>query len=167
MKIRDVMTRDVWSCTKEQTLNEAARIMWEADVGCVPIVDEERKPVSMLTDRDISMAAYIEGRPLREIPIELAMAKGIFTCQEQAPISDAERTMRDWQIRRLPVTNELGVLVGIVSIIDILAARRAGSLASFKERVLGDVDDTLAAICRRRLGAQSETSEVRHAPVAD
>ena len=56
MRVRDLMSTEVHTCTRDQTLHAAARVMWEHDVGCVPIVDDRVQPIDMLTDRDICMA---------------------------------------------------------------------------------------------------------------
>ena len=76
MKVDLVMSKDVASCVPSETLNEAARIMWERDCGIVPVVEsrESGKVVGVITDRDICIAAYTRGRPLAQIPIDEAMA---------------------------------------------------------------------------------------------
>lgn len=67
MKVQDIMTADVETCRLDDTLDRPAAIMWERDCGVVPVVDDESRIVGMLTDRDICMAAYTQGRPLPEI----------------------------------------------------------------------------------------------------
>ena len=69
MRIGDLMTREVQCCAVGDSLNEAARIMWESDCGVVPVVDSEHRVVGVVTDRDISMAAYTRGRTLQDVSI--------------------------------------------------------------------------------------------------
>ena len=61
MLVKQIMTGDPVTCARHQTLNDAARQMWDHDVGAVPIVDEQGEAVGVITDRDICMAAYTQG----------------------------------------------------------------------------------------------------------
>jgi len=153
MLVRQVMSSEAQACTSQQTLGEAARIMWELDVGCVPVVNDEGQPIAMLTDRDIAMAAYTTGKPLTELHVWSAMSSGVFSCKESDTLAAAEQTMRCWQVRRVPVVDDTGCLVGIVSINDVVLARGRTQAERVKERVLGDVTETLTAICRHRMNA--------------
>lgn len=151
MKIEELMTKEPASCRPEESLNAAARIMWEHDCGCVPVTGESSRLVGMLTDRDICMAAYFENRPLSEIPVSEAMSKRIQACRPDDPIAAAETTMQENQIRRLPVIDADGRLLGIVSLADI--AREAELERARKKRrevKEEDVARTLAAISRPR-----------------
>ena len=127
MKIMDVTVRDVAVCRPEQSLEQAAQIMWEQDCGAVPVVDGEHRPVGMVTDRDICMTAYLRGRPLRDVVVREVMAQEIRCCRDTDSLDVPHRTMREHQIRRLPVVDAEGVLVGVVSLADLaLASERAG-----------------------------------------
>ncbi len=83
MKIEQLMTKEVRTCPPESGLNEAARIMWEHDCGCVPIVAADRsgRLAGILTDRDVCMAAYTQGKPLAEIRASEVMSDEVVTCQ--------------------------------------------------------------------------------------
>ena len=120
MRVEEIMTRDVEACRPGDTLNTAADIMWREDCGCVPVIDgSSKRVIGMITDRDICMAAYLSGQPLRALTIEGAMAKTVYSCSPLDPLSAAERIMREAQIRRLPAVDEDGQLVGIISLSDI------------------------------------------------
>lgn len=119
MKVEDLMTRDVLFCAPTDPLNVAAKIMWEQDCGCVPVVDKEMVPVGIVTDRDICMGAYTQGLPLNTIPVETVMAKPVLTCEPDDELVIAEEIMRDNRIRRVVVCDLAGKLVGIVSISDL------------------------------------------------
>lgn len=150
MKIEQLMTRPVHSCQAQDALNRAAQIMWDADVGCVPVVDAEDRVVGMITDRDIAMASYTRGCTLDTIPVESAMAKQVHTCSPGDDIATAEKRMREFQVRRLPVIDAAGKLAGIVSMNDIAieAAQEKGTRRH--EVRLNDVALTLAGICQHR-----------------
>lgn len=145
MLVRDLMSRTVYHCTAERSLRETAHLMRRHDVGCLPVVDDEGSPIGVLTDRDICMAASERDEPLHELTVGCAMSKGVFSCRDTDSIDVAERTMRDWQVYRLPVVNALGALVGVVSLTDIARIRANSRMAR-----TADVVDTLVAIARRR-----------------
>jgi CBS domain-containing protein len=150
MKIEQLMSRPVKSCRSEDTVNHAARVMWEADVGCVPVVDVDDRVVGMITDRDVAMAAYTQGRLLGEIALDSVMAKQVLTCKAKESISIVEERMRQHQLRRLPVIDEAGRLIGIVSINDIAIEAAQEKNARKRDVPLDGVALTLAAICQHR-----------------
>ena len=141
MKVVELMVQEVTACSPDDTLNRAAQIMWENDCGCVPVVDRAARLVAMLTDRDICMAAYTGGRTLKEIRVSAAMSAKLFACRLDDDIADAQKMMRAHQVRRIPVSDEGGRLVGIVSLTDI--ARAIATKAVTKTSAA----DTLARIC--------------------
>jgi CBS domain-containing protein len=148
MDISELMIRDVKTCRPHDTLNAAARIMWEHDCGCVPVVDEGGRVVGMLTDRDICMAAYTQGRPLDAIQAANVMSKQVHGCKAEDPIAFAQGIMRAHKVRRLPVTDADGHLVGVVSLSDL--ARQAALERTRKSKKAvnpAEVADILGAIC--------------------
>jgi len=155
MKVEQLMTKDVASCSPEESLNEAARIMWERDCGFVPITDGDagRSVVGILTDRDVCLAAYFKGSNLKDVPIRTAMSTGIRACKPTDSISEVEATMRSAQIHRLPVVDDANCLLGVISLADIAreATREAGS--DRREVTEAEIGDTIAAISRPRMAA--------------
>jgi len=122
MKVEKLMTRTVHCCYADEPLNRAAHIMWEHDCGVVPVVapsDGGEHVVGMLTDRDICMAAYTQGRALTDIPIASAMSKHVFSCRPSDDIAVAIKVMEANQVRRLPVADEQERLVGLLSLSDL------------------------------------------------
>jgi CBS domain-containing protein len=154
MKIQDVMSKPVVTAPEAGTADMAARVMWEFDCGMVPIVRDDGRLVGVITDRDICMAAYTQGRPLSQIAVTSAMATHVVACQAGDAIETAERLMRDHLVRRIPVLDQESRPVGVVSLNDL--ARLA---AHTKKR---DIDrelvQTLAAVCRPRGIEQAEPS---------
>ncbi len=155
MIVRHMMTESVITCSPEQTMHEAARLMWEHDCGCLPVVDHEKHVIGVLTDRDICMAAYTQGRPLGEVRVENAMSRNLILCNPKTSLAEVERLMRDHQIRRIPVVDTQGKLVGIVGLADV--ARYASGTLRRKLAAPG-VAKTLRAIVepRRPLSAAAE-----------
>jgi CBS domain-containing protein len=141
MKVEELMIREVMVCSPHDMLNRAAQIMWENDCGCVPVVDSDARVLGVLTDRDICMAAYTRGRTLSEIPVSAAMSSELFACSPDDNLLDAQKLMRKHQVRRLPVRDREGRLVGFLSLTDLARAiaRKAVSKAA--------AADTLVAVC--------------------
>lgn len=160
MRAEQLMTRIVHACGPDDRLNEAAQIMWERDLGCVPVVDSDRKVVGMLTDRDISMAAYTQGRLLSEIRVGDVMSRRIHVCGPDEELELVEERMRAFRVRRLPVTDGKGTLLGLISLNDLaLEAAREANAGRAHIRFDG-VGLTLATICQHR-GAKPVVSAPR------
>jgi len=81
MKVEQLMTRNAKTCQPHESLNRAAQLMWEGDIGCIPIVDEANRVVGMVTDRDIAMATYLQGRAPSDISVGAAMSKTVHACR--------------------------------------------------------------------------------------
>jgi CBS-domain-containing membrane protein len=153
MKISSIMKTDVEVCSVDDNLAAAASRMWDCDIGCLPVLDDGGQVAGMITDRDICMAALTRGQLLRDIPVAAAMAREVLSCAPDATLVEAEEVMRSGQVRRLPVIDSDGSLVGIVSLNDLalLAEKEVGR----KNRDLSaqEVTATLAAICAPRASA--------------
>jgi CBS domain-containing protein len=160
MYVQDLMTRQAHACRPEDSLERAAQLMWDYDCGCLPVCtgsdDGGRRTVGVITDRDICMNALFLRKPLRELRVSEAMSGDVLTCRASDPLAEAERTMQQRRVRRLPVLDDSGSLVGMISLADLaLEAARERRRVS-REVTEKDVGDTLAAICqspRRTLAA--------------
>jgi CBS domain-containing protein len=119
VKVKDIITTNVRKCFTSDSLATAAQLMWDHDCGCVPVLNEHAQVVGMLTDRDISMAAFLQGVPISGIKISAVMSRQLFDCTSDDDLSVAKRIMRDKKVRRLPVLNGEGRLVGLLSLSDI------------------------------------------------
>jgi CBS domain-containing protein len=148
MKVESLMTTDVGACRPFDTIDRSAKVMWERDCGAVPVVDQEGRAIAMLTDRDICMAALTQGRPLGEIHVSSAMSRKLWSCRPQDDVKDAEKTMRAQQVRRLPVLDTDGKVVGLLSISDLARAAVSSKGSRGKKKPVGpsDVGETLGAI---------------------
>lgn len=145
MNVGQLMPRDPGTCGADDSLSRAAQIMWENDCGCVPVVDAERRPIAMITDRDICMAAYTQGRPLWSTAVSSADSRGVVVARETDTLEAAESLMQTHRIRRLPVVDAAGRLVGILSMNDL--ARRASFGHRQSDLTADRITRTLAAIC--------------------
>ncbi len=115
--VHDVMTRDPRTLTESSTAAEAARLMREEDVGIVPVVEGERL-VGTVTDRDIALRIVAESRDV-ETPVGEIASRELVTIDPQQDVEEALRLMGRHQVRRLPVVEEDGRLVGIVAQADV------------------------------------------------
>jgi CBS domain-containing protein len=147
MDIAEIMTSEVHKCSPVDSLNVAARLMWENDCGCVPIVDSGGRAIGMITDRDICMAAYTTGRPLAAVSVSEAMSRHVFTCVVSDSVDTVQAIMRAHQIHRVPVVDEAGRVVGILSLNDLARATSLPGQGKKKAVTAGQLAETLGAIC--------------------
>lgn len=161
MKVSEAMTTRVRSCKAEDSLESVMRILWDEDIGALPVVNDEGQPIAVITDRDVAVAAYTQGRPLSQIQVRTAMSRQLHTVHVSDKIGAAERSLRLHQVRRLPVVDESTRLVGVVSLADIA---RLESRAT--EPRPTDAGATLAAISRPRRGSEPAISEETRALAA-
>ena len=159
MRTSEVMSKPAVICPTSCSLNEVARLMWEFDCGVIPVVDDDGRLAGIVTDRDICMAAYTQGRLLAQIPVTVAMARSVVASHENDPVEALEHVMQDNQVRRVPVLDGEGRPVGIVSLSDL--ARRAAR--SKKHTADHELVTTLAAVSEPR---QREQAAVRPPLVA-
>ncbi len=154
MKVQDVMSLEVEICRPDEDLNRVAQLMWERDFGVVPVVDPAGLVVGMITDRDLCMAAYTQGRPLASICVGEVMSRTIHSCAPGSSLEAALSVMKEGRVRRLPVIDTGGSLVGLLSMSDL--ARGAVREGRRGERAFStEVIETLAVICEPR-GRRSE-----------
>ena len=122
MKIQDVMTRNPASVTPDAPASEAAQIMKNEDVGVVPVVEnnESRRLVGVVTDRDLAVRLVAEGRDGQSRVRDVMSAGQLHTRGPDDDLDAAMDTMAKEQVRRIPIVDERGTLVGIVSQADVV-----------------------------------------------
>jgi CBS domain-containing protein len=118
--IQEAMTPNPTTVEPTTTVQEAARIMKSEDIGPLPIVEGD-KLVGVITDRDLAIRIVAEGRGTDTTVGEIA-SKDVVTVDPQQSIDDAARLMAEHQVRRLPVVEEDGRLVGILAQADVAEA---------------------------------------------
>ena len=153
MKVKDVMTKGVRTCGLNSDLSEVAKTMWMRDCGVIPVLENE-KVVGVITDRDICIAAGCKNQVPAAITVGEVMTRRLYSCLPESDIREALETMREKQVRRLPVIDTTGKLCGILSLDDV--AIKARGLTNPAELSAEDVEQTLEAICRHRWATQEE-----------
>ena len=149
MHAEDLMSHPAVTCHVNEPLNVAAQLMWEHDCGAVAVVNDDGTLVGMVTDRDICMAAYTQGRALDEMLVNTAMCRHLVSTHASESIGNVEQLMARHQIRRIPVIDSDGKPVGIISLNDL--ARESVQPDSGMKLGPTKVAHTLAAICTPRL----------------
>lgn len=130
-KVADIMTRDVETVGPSSTVQEVAEKMKAANIGSIPVVQDSRL-AGTITDRDITIRVTAEGRDPRTTQVREVMSQPVVTVRPQQDVLEAEQLMHDHQVRRLPVVEPDGRLVGYVTTATI--AKRDGD-----EKVVGRV----------------------------
>lgn len=123
MAVGEICSRVVVFARKGETLREAARVMREHHVGALVVVEERggvRVPVGILTDRDIVVAAVAKGLDADGLRVEEVMSTDLATAVESEGVSECIARMRARGVRRMPVVDARGGLVGIVAADDFL-----------------------------------------------
>ena len=116
--IRDLMTENPRTVGANQTVIEAAQAMRDDDVGLVPVVEGDRL-VGTLTDRDIAIRVVAEGQDPHSTTVREVASTDLVTVDPHQELGEALRLMAQHQVRRLPIVEEDGRLVGIVAQADV------------------------------------------------
>ena len=141
LRCRDIMTRDLVVATRDTTLVEVARMMKQEDVGVIPVVEYDvpagngrtenpdrnyegrnyarGKLIGLITDRDIVIRAVADNKDAASVRSEDIMSVDIYTAKPNDRVVDVIRKMGNKQVRRIPVTNDNGYLVGNISMADL------------------------------------------------
>lgn len=145
MQVQDVMSAPALCCSVDATLDVAARLMWEADCGSIPVVDQNGRLSGIVTDRDICMACYTQGKPPSEIRVASVMCEEVVTARPEDSLEALERALGQHQVRRVPVVDDAGRPMGVISLNNL--ARHAATVDDGMDHALVA---TMAAICEPR-----------------
>jgi len=151
MIVQDIMTSDVQCCGPATNLAAAAKMMWDSDCGALPVLNVQGQVMSMITDRDICMAATTKNKPAWDITVWETVSGKAHTCHMSDDVHTALDIMKREKVRRLPVVDEDGVLQGIVAMNDFVLL--AGEAKGGKAPALSyeDVVRTMKAISAHRV----------------
>ncbi len=130
MPVKDIMTTNPVFCPPDAKLEDVAAMMKEHDCGEIPIC-EAGHLIGVITDRDIAMRTLAKGRDPLGVPVRQVMTSKVFTVRPSDPIEKALSMMERRQVRRLPVVDSRGKLVGIITQADIaetLPEQKSGEL---------------------------------------
>jgi CBS domain-containing protein len=125
MRVSEAMTRTVCMAYPDQTVEEIARLMCDADIGCMPVRDNDRL-VGMITDRDIAVRAIGCGKG-PETRVRDVMTAEVKYCFEDQDLDDVADNMGEQQIRRMPVLDRSKRLVGVLALGDLALVDGNGS----------------------------------------
>ena len=137
MKVSEVMAVDPACCTSETRVQEVARMMVEHDCGAIPVVESEssRRPVGVITDRDITTRLVAQGRdPLNSFAKD-AMTRAAIAISEEAEVEDAARAMQKNRLRRVLIVSGDGSCVGMLALADVADALPERQSASVLKQV--------------------------------
>jgi CBS domain-containing protein len=148
MRVDEAMNREAQFVGINDSLNRVAQCLWDANIGCAPVVDEAGRVVGLVTDRDVCMAAYTQGRTLNQIPVRAAMAQKVIACKPSDSILNAEKLMQDNHVHRLAVIDDQNHLLGILSLSDIARASVSPGRKRGDDTSSDNVARTLAAVAR-------------------
>ena len=141
MKVKELMTTDVRTCTPDTTVAEAAHLMWDGDCGILPVVDDGEL-VGVVTDRDMYIALATQNARASHLRVGAVATRDVVTCAPEDDVDAALASMKQARVRRLPVVGFSNVLLGVLSMNDVvLAVARGEDVQS------SDVIETLQAIC--------------------
>jgi CBS domain-containing protein len=147
LRVRDIMTRDLAVASRDTTLREVATMMRDEDTGVIPVVDylgngnggetPDRRPgnrsyshgklIGLITDRDVVVRAVAEGKDCSTTRAEEIMSTDLHAARPHERVVEVIRKMGEKQVRRIPVANENGKLLGMVSMGDIAVETEADS----------------------------------------
>lgn len=121
MKCRDVMTEDPVCCLPTQTVAGAARLMKSENVGSIPVVkdQQDKKLIGIITDRDLALTVVAEALDANNTTVEEVMSTGVVSCRSDDDLSKALEIMEGQQVRRIPVMDDQGRIIGIIAQADI------------------------------------------------
>jgi CBS domain-containing protein len=143
MRVDELCTRNVITIEADASIVEAAKQMREHHVGDVIVLPEpgDRRPVGVLTDRDITVELVAKDLPLSGVSVGDVMSRDIVTVRVQDDLADALEIMTTNTVRRIPVIDEDDKIYGILSIDDVI-----GVIAEELKKV--------SSLCRRQPGQE-------------
>lgn len=126
MNVQEIMTRDPACATPGMTVRDAAKLMQREDTGVLPVVEDEqsRRLVGVVTDRDLAIRVVAEGRDGATRISDVMSGSRLTTARPNDSVDRVMEAMGDEQVRRIPIVDERGALVGIVSQADIVRKAR-------------------------------------------
>ena len=121
MTCGDVMTKDPACCVPTDSAARVAKVMKTEDVGSVPVCESRtsRKLVGIITDRDLALHVVAEGRDANRTRAQDVMTKEPSTCRSEDSLENALDAMQRYQVRRIPIVDASGQLIGIIAQADI------------------------------------------------
>jgi CBS domain-containing protein len=120
MRVSDIMTQPATTCVPETTIAIAGHLMEDAGCGVLPVVDLRRRLLGVVTDRDLLLALANTERNASQVMVWEAMKRDVTTCAADNDLRSALEVMRRYAVRRLPVIDRDGHVIGVLSIDDVV-----------------------------------------------
>lgn len=135
---KDVMTENPACCTPQTPLEQVAKLMVQHNCGEIPVLDAADQVVGVVTDRDIVCRVVAEGKNPLAYVAETCMSEMVVTVPRSASLSEVLSTMEKHQVRRVPVVNERGCCVGMISQADLAWTGQEHEVAELVREVSRD-----------------------------
>jgi CBS domain-containing protein len=135
MKVKDAMHKGVTWVEPDAKISELAQMMRDEEIGSIPVGENDRL-IGMVTDRDIAIKGFADGKDVSTMTARDVMSGPILYCRADEDLEDAARIMEEHQVRRLPVIDDNKRMVGILTVGDIAS--------SSSRQLLGEVVQTVA-----------------------
>jgi len=154
MKVKEVMTCTPYTCHRETNLGEAAELLWKGNCGFLPMTGPDGKVCGVITDRDLCIALGTRNKLAGEITAgEVSPDCRLFACSPEDEIHVALLTMREGKVRRLPVIDSDGKVVGVLSMDDVLLRAEPSGSGRIVELSTDEVVRSYRVINQRQLPA--------------
>ena len=121
--LKEIMTKDPITVSPDDSAQKAASLMKESHVGPIPVLDHESKLIGMITDRDLAIKVVAEGRD-SDTKVSDVMTRNLYTCGPNDNVKEAIELMETHQVRRVPIVDKQGHLLGIVAQADLATRTR-------------------------------------------
>ena len=140
MTVQTVMTQNPACCTPSSSVTDVARLMVENDCGEIPVVEDmaSRKLAGVITDRDIATRIVATGRNSADAKASDCMTTPVVAVKADASLDECCEVMESNKIRRVPVVDERGGVIGIVALADIVRSARPNETAAVVKGVSSD-----------------------------
>jgi CBS-domain-containing membrane protein len=121
MKVREIMTQDPICCVLTDTAQRVAQMLRDDDIGSIPVVEDQqsRKLVGMITDRDLCCSVVADGLDPKTAMVGNLMSSQPVSCRDGENVEKCEHAMQEHQVRRMPIVDGEGCVIGIVSQADL------------------------------------------------
>lgn len=139
MKVKDCMCKDVVYLAPQNTIKDCAKLMSDKHIGCVPICDDNKKVVGLVTDRDVILRSIACDKDTTTTMLSDIMTCNVCFCSSEEEVSKAQDIMSTNQIRRLPVVNENNEIVGIITLGNLCISQNVNNR---------EISETLENICK-------------------
>lgn len=118
MKIKDCMCNNIYYCLPNSTVTDCAKIMDQKHVGCIPVCDDQKNLVGIVTDRDITLRCIANNKDCNATKVSDIMTCNVCSCNLNDDVETAENKMAENQVRRIPIVDNNKV-VGIITLGDL------------------------------------------------